>query len=60
MSALIFIGNAIAIVILVLTSLRNDKRKPGEPMIGIFEYKEKLERKHANVPKSPAYLKRVS
>jgi hypothetical protein len=59
MSALIFIGNAIAIVILVLTSLRNDKRKPGEPMIGIFEYKEKLERKRAKVRQTPDYLKRV-
>jgi hypothetical protein len=59
MSALVFIANAIAIVILVLTSLRNDKRKPGERMIGIFEYKEKLERKRP-APNSPAYLKRVN
>ncbi len=59
MSALIFIANALAIVILVLTSLRNDKRKPGERMIGIFEYKEKLEKKRPR-PNSPVHLKRVS
>jgi hypothetical protein len=59
MSALIFIANAVAIVILVLTSLRNDKRKPGERMIGIFEYKEKLEQKRPR-SNNPVHLKRVS
>jgi hypothetical protein len=42
MEALFFLLNAIAVVILVLTSLKNDKRKPDEPMIGIYRYIDTL------------------
>ena len=40
MEALFFLLNSIAIVILVVTSLRNDKRKPDEPMVGPYRYVE--------------------
>jgi hypothetical protein len=42
MEALFFLLNAIAVVILVVTSLKNDKRKPDEPMIGIYRYIDTL------------------
>lgn len=42
MEALFFLINAIAVVILVVTSLKNDKRKPDEPMIGLYRYVETL------------------
>ncbi len=44
MEALIFLMDAIAIIVLVVTSLRNDKRKPGEPMTGPFRYAETVDR----------------
>jgi hypothetical protein len=42
MEALIFLLNAVGVVILVVTSLKNDKRKPQEPMIGPFRFVETL------------------
>lgn len=42
MEALFFLLNAIAVVILVVTSLRNDQRKPGEPMVGPYRFVETL------------------
>ncbi len=35
--------DALAIVILVITGLRNDRRKPGDPITGIFRYHENVE-----------------
>ncbi len=40
MEALFFLCNAIAIVILVVTSLKNDTRKPDEPMVGPYRFVE--------------------
>ena len=42
MEALFFLMNAIAVVILVVTSLKNDRRKPGEPMVGLYRFVETL------------------
>lgn len=57
MEALFFLINSIAIVILVVTSLKNDKRKPGEPMVGLYCFVETLT---PPKPKRPpaAYLNR--
>jgi hypothetical protein len=57
MEALVFLADAIAIVILVITSLRNDKRQPGEPMIGIFRYLETVDRA-PKAQRQPAYLQK--
>ncbi len=57
MEALVFLADAIAIVILVITSLRNDKRAPGEPMIGVFRYLETVDRKPKQ-SRLPAYLQK--
>ncbi len=43
MEAAIFMVDALAIVILVITGLRNDRRKPGDPITGIFRYHENVE-----------------
>jgi hypothetical protein len=56
MSFLAFLADGLAMVILVLTSLRNDRRKPGEKMVGIFEYKETLDRPRPE-RRLPDYLK---
>ena len=57
MEALIFLIDAIAIIVVVITSLRNDKRKPGTPMFGPFAYSESVEPLRRQ--KRPAdYLKR--
>jgi hypothetical protein len=57
MEALMFMLNAVAVVVLVVTSLKNDKRKPDEPMIGPFRYVETVT---PPKPKRPpaAYLSR--
>lgn len=44
MEALVFLVDSLAIVILVITSLRNEKRAAGEPMQGPFRYVETLAR----------------
>ena len=48
MEALIFLTDAIAVVILVIASLKNDKLLPGQPMTGLFRYRD---------PESPAKTK---
>ena len=40
MEALFFLVNAIAVAILVVTSLKNDQRKAGEPMVGPYRFVE--------------------
>ena len=42
MEAVFFLLNAIAVVILVVTSLKNDQRKQGEPMVGPYRFVETL------------------
>ena len=55
MEALFFLMNAVAIVVLVVTSLKNDKRKPGEPMIGPYRFIETLTPPRPKRP-PPSYL----
>lgn len=55
MEALFLLMNSIAVVILVVTSLKNDKRKPGEPMVGLYRYIETLTPPRPKLP-PPAYL----
>ena len=42
MEALFLLMNGIAVVVLVVTSLKNDKRKSNEPMVGPFRFIETL------------------
>jgi hypothetical protein len=40
METLVFLTDSLALVLLVLFSLHEGKRKPGEPMAGPFRYSE--------------------
>jgi hypothetical protein len=53
MEALFFLMNAIAVVILVVTSLKNDKRKPDEPMVGPYRFIETLAPPKPKRPPAP-------
>ena len=52
MEAALFVLNSLAVLVLVVTSLLNDGRKPGRPLRGPFSYHEEtpVETPSAAVP----------